>query len=44
MIKSIDRLQKLLSEARGCAVVDAGCSNTVCGSQWLEEFLNTLGE
>ena len=41
---SVDRLQKLVNEASGYAVVDTSCSNTVCGSKWLEDFLRNLSD
>ena len=39
-----DRLQRLVNEASGYAVIDSGCSNTVCGSKWLEDHLNSLSD
>ena len=41
---SHERLQKLVSEAKGCAVIDTGCSNTVCGSKWLEDYVDNLSD
>ena len=34
--------QELLGETIGYAVIDCGCSRTVCGKVWLESFLDTL--
>lgn len=38
------KLQTLNSESRGCAVLDTGCSTTVCGRNWLHNYLETLSE
>ena len=34
----------LISEAYNCAVLDSACSSTVCGTAWLETYLDTLPE
>ena len=33
---------KLLEETIGCMIVDSGCINTVCGTDWLESYIDTL--
>ena len=35
---------KLLGETMGCAVLDSGCSKSVCSKQWLEAYKDTLSE
>ena len=35
-------LNSLLSETWSCAVLDCGATNTVCGSEWFKEFVNSL--
>ncbi|KAK3894849.1 hypothetical protein Pcinc_001422 [Petrolisthes cinctipes] len=37
------KLQRL-DEANGCAVLDTGCSTTVCGSEWIENYLVGLSD
>ena len=37
-----DALQKLVSEAKGYAVLDSGCAMTVCGAKWLNEYIENL--
>lgn len=39
-----NKLSKLVREARGCAVLDSGCSTTVCGVKWLDEFLGEFSD
>ena len=31
-------------EAQNCAVLDSACSSTVCGVDWLENYLNSLNQ
>ena len=38
------KLQTLLEESKSCAVLDAGCSRTVCGNLWLHDYLCSLLE
>ena len=38
------KLSSLISESRVSAVCDTGCTITVCGGQWLGEYLKTLTE
>ena len=33
---------KLLGETLGCMIVDSGCIHTVCGSSWMESYMETL--
>lgn len=40
----VDKLQTLVKESRGCAVLDTGCSTTVCGSSWLSCYLDELSD
>ena len=35
---------KLLGETFGCAILDTGCSKSVCSEIWLEEYIQTLEE
>ncbi|KAK3887825.1 hypothetical protein Pcinc_008076 [Petrolisthes cinctipes] len=34
------KLQKLVEESKGCAVLDTGCSTTVCGQEWMKYFIS----
>ena len=34
----------LFGETVGCAIVDSGCSRTVCGELWLNNYLGTLSK
>lgn len=36
------KMHCLLGETIGAALLDSGCSKTVCGEQWLECFMDTL--
>ena len=38
------KLSQLVSDSSGCAVLDTGCSNTVCGTSWLENYLSQLSD
>ena len=38
------KLQTLIAESKGYAVLDTGCSTTVCGLKWYEEYLKDLSE
>lgn len=38
------KLQGLISESRGCAVLDSGCTNTVCGVEWFNKYISTLSD
>ena len=38
------KLQALLDETRGCAIIDSGCAKTVCGRDWAEEFMSNLSD
>ena len=35
---------KLIGETFGCAILDTGCSTSVCSQIWLDEYLETLTE
>ena len=37
-------ISQLSVDARNCAVLDSACSSTVCGQNWLENYLNSLSE
>ena len=39
-----DNLQKLLEESEGHAILDSGCSTTVCGEHWLGNFVQSLSD
>ena len=34
----------MIGETLGCAILDTGCSKTVCSKVWLDEYLETLDE
>ena len=38
------RLQSLMDETRGCAIIDSGCAKTVCGRAWAEHFMSNLSD
>lgn len=38
------KLSRLVREAKGCAVLDSGCSTTVCGTGWFNVFLSSLSD
>lgn len=42
--KDEKKLENLLNETYGFAVLDSGCSTTVCGEEWLSNFLGSLSE
>ena len=35
-------LSDLVNESRGYAILDSGCTNTVCGEDWLQNFIDNL--
>ena len=37
-------ISSLLNECYGYAVIDCGCSSTVCGETWLNAYLDSLSE
>ena len=39
-----DQITQLVSETLGKAVLDSGCSKTVAGQYWFEDYKNTLSE
>ena len=38
------KIQLLVEESYGCALLDSGCSTSVCGEQWLNNYLDSLSE
>lgn len=38
------KLQRLVEEAVGCTVLDSGCSTTVCGADWYNNFIKDLSD
>lgn len=38
------KIQRLVEEAKGCAVLDSGCSTTVCGADWYGSFIQNLSD
>ena len=44
LIKNDEKLSFLLRESLGKAVLDTGCSKTVAGKVWVDEYINTLTE
>lgn len=38
-----DQLECIGKEARKCAVLDSACSSTVCGTDWMQDYLASLG-
>lgn len=39
-----NNLTRLVEEAKGFAVLDSGCSTTVCGARWLDGFLSGFSD
>ena len=39
-----DRMKTLIGESFGMAVLDSGCTKSVTGEMWLDEYLQTLSE
>ena len=39
-----NRLVDLVNESRGYAILDSGCTNTVCGEEWMSLFIQNLSE
>ena len=39
-----DKLQSFVNETENCAVLDSGCSNTVCGEDWLRKYISNLSD
>ena len=37
-----DKLGSLVTNAKDCALLDTGCSKTVCGVEWLNHYMNSL--
>ena len=38
------KMERLLGETIGAVVLGSGCSRTVCGTAWLDLYLDTLDE
>ena len=38
------RLKSLLDESKGCAIIDSGCATTVCGVEWIKDFIDNLSK
>ena len=36
------RVTHLVEESRSCGILDTGCSTTVSGQKWLDDYLNSL--
>ena len=39
-----NNLQTLVNESKGYAILDSGCSTTVCGEKWLDSFVESLSD
>ena len=39
-----DSRDRLLGETIGSAIVDSGCSRTVCGDLWLNTYIDSLSQ
>ena len=42
--KQNNKLSELTKECDGYAVLDSGCSNTVCGEEWMSMFIKRLSD
>ena len=42
--KTNESLSALVADTKGHALLDTGCSTTVCGEQWLESFMEDLSD
>ena len=40
----VSKINDLISETQGYAVLDCGCPNTVCGEKWMENYISLLVE
>ena len=38
-----NKLQALIEECKGYAILDSGCPNTVCGESWIRSYIQSLG-
>ena len=36
------KMMRLVEELQNCGILDTGCSTTVCGQRWLNDYLNNL--
>ena len=41
---SDSKLEKLVKEASGAALIDSGCSRTVCGKSWMKDYTESLSD
>ena len=39
-----EKLKQLVNESRGYAILDSGCTNSVCGEVWMEHFVENLSD
>ena len=39
-----DKVRQFVGETLNCAILDSGCSRTVCGQNWLKCFEDSLDE
>ena len=39
-----DNLHELTRDARGCVVLDSACSSTVCGEEWMNQYIDQLDD
>ena len=44
LLTNYQKMNKLLRESLGMAVMDTGCSKSLAGEVWLEEYIETLSE
>ena len=44
LLKKSVKLEKLLLETKNCALMDSGCTATVCGKEWLKNYIASLTE
>ena len=42
--QTTNNLQTLVTESKGYAILDSGCSTTVCGQVWLDSFIESLSD
>ena len=43
-VKDSQKLKLLSEELHGCALLDSGCANTVCGESWMSNFIENLSD
>ena len=37
-------VSSLVDDSKGCGVLDSGCTKTVCGKRWLQDYMNNLSD